>query len=298
MSELLVIGESLVDVVPDFTGRERITPGGSPLNVAVGAARLEVATRLHTQIGDDRFGARIRQHLARNHVHVTSGSHSERPTSIAHAELDESGSARYRFALSWDPSEPGGVVDRELVHVGSIGALLDPGADVVHRFLAALDPNVLVTFDPNIRPALLEDMGAARARVDGLAERAGIVKASDEDIALLGFGSADEAAARWLGLGAAVVFVTAGDRGATAWTRGGEVRRPGLSVDVADTIGAGDSFMSAVIAALIRRGIRSRADLAATDDETVEAALAYALRASAITVGRHGADPPRRAELD
>lgn len=282
--DALVIGEALVDVVRTSAGAETVHPGGSPLNVAVGLARLGVPTTLHAALGDDAHGRLVAGHLAASGVTVTASTVGRAVTSVAHATLDASGAARYDFRLAWDP-EVVDVAGFGLVHTGSIGAALAPGADVVEEALRRADG--LVSFDPNIRPALMPEHPAALARVERLVALADVVKASDEDAAWLypGMPIAD-VLAHWAGLGAAFVVITRGGDGAEALAPSGAVHVDVPPTAVADTIGAGDSFMAALLAGVLERGF--------ADPETT---LAFAARCAAITVSRPGADPPWRHEI-
>ena len=282
---VLVIGEAVVDVVRTSAVEPVEThPGGSPLNVAVGLQRLGVAATLHSSFGDDEHGKLIAAHLARSGVTVTPGSIRAWPTSVAEATLGPDGAASYRFDIEWNPA-PISTSGFDLVHTGSIGAALEPGAARVEQALAATE--AMVSFDPNVRQALMGDRDVARARVERIVALSDIVKASDEDVAWLYPDAAvAEVLARWHTLGPRLVVVTRGGDGADAVSAGGEVHVDAPATTVADTIGAGDSFMAGLLAAVLEHGV---------DD--VEAAVRFAARCAAITVSRPGADPPARAEL-
>jgi fructokinase len=274
---VLVVGEALVDVVGDLA-----IPGGSPLNVAVGLRRLGVAATLHSRFGADPHGVAIAQHLEESGVPVTPGTVADEPTSVALATIGPDGAATYTFSISWDPApvDPSGYA---LVHTGSIGAALQPGADRVEKLLAATDG--LVSFDPNVRPALMGH--DAVARVERFVALSDIVKASDEDLEWLYPGRpVAKVLAAWLALGPRLVVVTRGGDGADALSAAGPVHVAAPKTKVADTIGAGDSFMAGLLAAILRNGF---------DD--VAGAVAYAARCAAITVSRPGADPPTRDEV-
>lgn len=285
MPTALVLGEALVDIVLSPTAEPARFPGGSPLNVAVGLARLGVPTRLHTAIGEDADGRLIRDHVAASGVTLTPESVRPGHTSVAEATIGPDGAATYDFRISWDlsPIDPAGA---DLVHTGSIGAVLAPGADVVEETLARATG--LVSFDPNVRPALMGDRDAAVARVERFVRLADVVKASDEDLAWLYPGaSIDSVLERWLASGPRLVAVTAGGAGARALTEAGVVTVPVPPTTVVDTIGAGDSFMAALVADVLDRGFSDPLG-----------SLTFAARCAAITVSRAGANPPRRDELD
>ncbi|HTL41131.1 MAG TPA: carbohydrate kinase [Pseudolysinimonas sp.] len=277
--QVLVIGEALVDIVDD-----QVMPGGSPLNVAVGLQRLGVRATLHSSFGADPEGVAIAQHLEASGVTVTPGTVSDRETSVARATIGADGAATYDFSISWDPG-PVDTAGYALVHTGSIGAALEPGATTVEKILSGAD--ALISFDPNVRPALMGDHAAALARVERFVALADIVKASDEDVAwLYPDATVEQVLERWHSLGARLVVATRGAEGADALSDGGPVHVPAFVTTIADTIGAGDSFMSGLLAAVLRGGF---------DD--VAGAVTYAARCAGITVSRPGADPPRADEV-
>ena len=299
--KVLVVGEALVDVVRRGDD-DVVHPGGSPLNVAVGLQRLDVPTTLHSSFGADAHGVAIAQHLEASGVTVTPATIHGRATSVALATIASDGTATYTFSIEWDPASldvaPAGV---ELVHVGSIGAALEPGATLVERLVAQSRPSATISFDPNVRPQLMGSADTARPRIERLVALADVVKASDEDLAWL-YPDADvaEVMDRWLTLGPALVVVTHGSGGADALTASGRIRMPAPATEVADTIGAGDSFMAGLLAALSDRDLL-RADrrdaLRELLSSEVRDVIAFAARCAAITVSRPGADPPRRDDL-
>lgn len=301
-ARVLVVGESLVDVIRR-DGEDAVHPGGSPLNVAVGLQRLDVPTTLHSSFGADAHGREIAHHLAASGVTVTAGTVGHAPTSVALATIGATGAASYTFSVEWDPSpvEVGaGTVDA--LHVGSIGAALEPGATAVERMIAELRPTAIITYDPNVRPQLVRSADAARPRVERIVALADVVKASDEDIAWLypGVGVAEVMAA-WLALGPALVVVTRGGDGADALSASGAIHVAAPRTEVADTIGAGDSFMAGLIAALSDRELLTpdrREELRALPTTDVERIVRFAASCAAVTVSRPGADPPTRPELD
>lgn len=300
-ASILVLGEALVDVVHRVDGSIDESPGGSPANVALALGRLGCRPRLLTRIGDDRRGESVRAWLQASGVEIlTGGRSSAGATSTATAFLDESGSARYDFQLDWDVRVDDAVT-AGIVHTGSIAALLEPGAGEVLQAIRRLREGALVTYDPNIRPALLGDHREVRGRVEEIVALADVVKASDEDLAWLYPGERlIDVASVWRAMGPSVVVVTAGGSGATAVTEAGTTHVAAPSVAVADTVGAGDTFMSAIIEGMLRLGFRdgaARGALRRIDRGDLGSLLERAARAAAITVSRPGADPPSSAEL-
>jgi fructokinase len=297
-ADLLVIGESLVDIVRRPGGAVSHAPGGSPANVALALGRLGRKPLLVTALGDDDGGRAVREWLAGSDVEVQPTPIPR--TATATADLDDAGSATYEFDLDWRISAPE-TADVGVVHTGSIACQLEPGAAEVLRVVQQLQPRALVTFDPNIRPALLPDRSASTANVEAFVRLADVVKASDEDVRWLYPDAALEAVAEaWLKLGPALVIITRGEEGALGVARSGAVTIPTPRTAVVDTVGAGDTFMAGVLDGLVTRGLvdaRSRDALRAIRQDDVDTLLRWSARAAAITVSRLGADPPRREEL-
>jgi len=298
---VLVVGEALVDVVHRADGRVDESPGGSPANVALALGRLGDAALFLTQLGDDPRGDRIREWLTEAGVRVASSTGAH--TATATARLDESGSARYEFDISWSVDDMAAAYEDDIgiVHTGSIAALMAPGAAAVRVLLSERRATSLVTYDPNVRPALLPDHPQAVRDVEAFVALADLVKASDEDLAWL-YPGVDplEVARSWLQRGPSVVVVTAGARGAFGVTRSGVTQVRGRTVEVVDTVGAGDTFMSALVHGLIDLGLHSagsRAALQSIDDDSLAELLRFSARAAAVTVSRPGADPPLLGEL-
>lgn len=306
--EILVVGEALIDVVVNGDGGVTEHPGGSPANVALTLGRLGCRPRLLTWIGADARGRRIEAWLAESGVRVDPASRGSGPTSVATARLDASGAARYELDIRWDPGAPApGPVD--LLHVGSISAVLGAGAPLVRRLATspASLARPLVSYDPNIRPGYLSDPETARRDVLALVRAADIVKVSDEDLAWIAQGQEPgRIVAGWLEDGAALVIVTRGADGAAAMTAVGGVEVAAPAVDVADTVGAGDTVMGAFLAALARTVMAgaaahdpaaARRELSVLPLDDLQALLAYGVAAAAVTISRPGADPPWPDEI-
>lgn len=296
---ILVVGEALVDVVEHPDGTRREHPGGSPANVAVGLGRAGLDVTLATTLADDRYGELIRQHLIESRVTLQAAVAPR--TSSAVAKLGESGSATYEFDLTWDPSAIDSPILPAAIHTGSIATVLEPGSDEVHVMVQQLRSRCIITFDPNVRPSITPDRDDVAERVGQLVRLADVVKVSDEDVAWLYPGtSIDEATERWLDDGPSLVVVTRGGDGSVARTRSGRVEVAPPPVDVVDTVGAGDAYMSGLLIALDAEGlldVSARQRLRELDDAMVRRLTELAGRSAAIVVGRAGAEPPWRHEL-
>lgn len=293
----LVVGEALIDVVAEPDGGERRTPGGGPFNVAIGLARLQIPTSLLASLGTDADGDRLVGALddaGAKFVGERAGA-----TSTAHAELATDGSASYRFALEWDPRPACDLTAGplwEAVHVGSLGAFLLPGSRAVDLVLDHT-PARLRSFDPNIRPGLVGPPDQSRSRVEAIARRVDVLKLSDEDAAWLypGFDIPDVIGSL-LASGPQLVAVTRGGEGSVIATRKHVVEVAAQRVQVVDTIGAGDAYMSSMLGALIRN------DAAAIGVGNLSADMlldigGMASSAAAFVVARAGSQPPTFEQL-
>ncbi|GFG74817.1 carbohydrate kinase family protein [Mycobacterium botniense] len=299
MTRGLVIGEALIDIV-ERDGQVHEYVGGSPLNVAVGLARLGRDVDFLTHIGDDTAGQRITEYINSSGAQLVPGSISAGRTSTARVTVREDGSADYVFDVHWQLSGTPAVTPPLVVHTGSIAAVREPGCPAVVALIDTYRVSATVTFDPNVRPGLV-DPDRARQRIRHLVERSDVVKASAEDLRWIDPNRPPERIAQtWLTLGASIVAVTRGEQGAMAVCAAGATRVAARPVRVVDTIGAGDAFMAGLIDALWRLGLLGagrRGELRRIPLDTLTAALEAASLTSALTVARAGADLPDRAAL-
>ncbi|MFC9326063.1 PfkB family carbohydrate kinase [Kitasatospora sp. NPDC057015] len=301
MTDFLVIGECVADIVRTPGRADVPHPGGSPANVAYGLARLGRPATLLTQLGEDAAGGLIGARLRDAGVRVLTDRQPGVRTPTAVVTLDGEGRASYAFDFEWT-LRPVGLPDQPAhVHLGSVAAVREPGAATVLALAERLRPGASVSYDPNIRPELSGGRTQALARVEHCVGLSDLVKASDEDVAWLYPGEpVGRVAARWLALGPGVVVVTGGGDGAVAFTASAKVAVDAVRTTVVDTVGAGDAFMSAALDALAARsllGAAGRAALADLDAATLAEVLRHAALAAAVTVSRAGANPPAAAEL-
>lgn len=306
---ILVCGEALYDVfmtkVPE-AGPVGLTAviGGSPLNVAVGLARLGRPAGFFAGVSTDPLGERLARHIAAEGIETRYLRRLDNPTTLSLVGVDAAGAPRYTFHghraadISLTQADLPALGPEVLgLHVGSYTLVRPPVADALAA-LVRREHQRLVSLDPNIRPTVEPDMAVWRARIAALLPLVSVVKASDEDIGLLHPGEAPESvAARWLAEGPGLVVVTRGAAGAFGLTRAGRVDVAAPRVAVVDTVGAGDTFQAALIDGLLARGPGGRAAVAGIASDELERLLRRCVAAAAITCGRQGADLPRAAEL-
>lgn len=336
-SYVAVIGECLVDVVQSETTAPTAHVGGSPFNVAVGLSRLEHQVVFAGRRGDDDYGRMIARSLSSQRI-VNLLEPDALPTSVATATLDPTGQASYEFSLDWSlpeadvlqdafcqlvESEASGVrgsfpgardaitgaapaaTDTEFplthLHTGSLGAVIQPGAQTVKDVVNRTRPHATISYDPNYRPTVVPNREYAREQVEEMVALADVIQASTDDLDLLYPERPHaETMQAWLELGPALVTVTRGASGAMALAASGFAEQEAFAIEVADTVGAGDSFMAATLSSLRSRGLLgagNREALHQIPHTEVADVLRTAARAAAITSSRFGAQPPTAKEL-
>jgi fructokinase len=304
-----VIGEAVIDLLPAGPPRTfQAVPGGSPYNVAVGLARLGHHATLMARLGEGAFGRILRDHALAEGIDLHAAARAAEPSTLAVVSLDASARASYDFYLDgtadwqWTAEEtgqaPGGTA---VFHFGSIASWTPPGDAAIHELAGQMRSrgDVLVSYDPNVRPGLLLDHRHGQRVVERALELAHLAKASTDDVAWLYPGRPlEEVARQWLGQGVTVVVITSSADGAYAYTaQGWSVRRPALDIAVVDTVGAGDSFTAGLIGSLIRRGQHSPAELARCRADQVSGALDDAILVASLNCERRGNDPPTAADV-
>lgn len=305
---ILCCGEALIDMLPGETaaGEPAFAPhaGGSVFNTAIALGRLGAPAGFLSGLSSDLFGDMLRLQLAESRVDTSHVVTSGRPTTLAFVRLAD-GQANYAFHDENTAGRMLTVADMPAIGV-SVGALFFGGISLVaepcgsaYEALMAREHGKRVTMlDPNIRPDFIADAAAHRARMTRMIAMADIVKFSDEDLRWLGNdGNGDAIAAAWIEQGPKLLIVTHGRLGATAYTKRSRIAVPSVAVEVADAVGAGDTFNAGILTTLLERGRLDKDALTGLPDAEVTAALSLAAAAAAVTVSRTGANPPWRHEL-
>ena len=297
---ILVAGEALVDVFPDGSAR----PGGSPYNVAIGLARLGCRVALATAISGDAHGALLRSTLEREGVGMSALRPSPGPTPVARVSLAGDGSPSYGFeGLAGLDLALGSPLDPRTtcLHLGSYALVAPRSSAALMRSFGGAPGDVLLSLDPNVRPAMEKSMERWRAAVAGFAARTNLLKLSEEDVRMLAGPDCDvdSVAAGWLSDRCVLVALTRGALGATLFSRRhGRIDIAADAVEMVDTVGAGDAFQAALLAGLAELGIRSAPALSQLGPDPLCALLHTAVKAGAFACTRPGADPPTRRQLD
>jgi fructokinase len=304
---ILISGEALIDLIPDPVKANAydVLLGGSPYNVAIGLARLGAQTAFVSRLSADGNGEALAAALAENGVDLSFIARDARPTMLAFVMRGTAKTgSRYSFyldATAYDGAWPfpaewpkGG---RHL-HVGSVAALDPRHGQSVVLALTGARLRATVSFDPNIRPLVTPDRDAVRRLAERQVALAHLVKASEEDLEwLYPDRSVEDSLAAWTRSGPRFCVATLGDRGAVAMLGKERVEVPAPRVEVVDTVGAGDSFMSALLSAMDRDNALG-AKTPAPSRSDLERWLRFAAAASAITCTRKGSDPPTRTEVE
>jgi fructokinase len=305
----MVCGEALMDVFADGTTPTGLTLdariGGSPLNVAIGLARLGQPVGFLGGVSSGFMGHRLCLAMLEEGVHLSHVQRVDAPTTLGVVGLDAKGSASYAFYGQ-------GCADRLLsierlplldpsvkaLHFGSFSMVVEPVASAQRFVIERERARCVIAYDPNLRLNVEPDVARWADAVSWMAQRAHLFKISAEDLELLRPGvPVIEVVRDWLGAGVGVVVVTRGAEGALGFTRRCSVRVEARAVPVVDTVGAGDSFQAALLAWLSENQLLSIDALMGLTQSQLEAALCFAIRAAAITCTRRGADVPRRTEL-
>lgn len=271
--------------------------GGSPLNVALGLARLGQPVGFLTANSTDAFGDKIQAFLQAENIDTSHVVRTDKNTSLAMVSLNEVGHPSYAFYIegsadvSLTPSDMPDPNQFDAISLGSYTTVVQPVAGALQAMIAQAGDSTVVAYDPNVRPSIQPDPAVWWAAFDVLAARADIIKLSDEDVEFLSPGvSLDEFAAKALSYGPKWVVITQGGDGARAWgANGQQINQGGHKITVADTVGAGDTFQAGLLDALQRHGWLSRAAIGQADMAVV---MEWAIKAAAVTCTRVGADLP------
>jgi fructokinase len=305
----MVCGEALMDVFAQGETAAGIhldaRIGGSPMNVAIGLARLGQRVDFLGGLSRGFLGERLRRAMAAEGVGLSRAVSLDAATTLGLVGLDASGSASYNFYGQ-------GCADRLLraehlpvlgdecqaLHFGSYTMVVEPVASTLRILVERERGRRLISYDPNLRLNVEPDRARWAEAVTWMAQRAHLIKVSSEDLELLRPGQPiAQVVQEWLALGVSLVVVTDGGQGAAATTPRCSVTVPATPVQLVDTVGAGDTFQAAMLCWLAERGLMAVGSLRDIEAGPLREMLGFAATAAGITCTRRGADMPRRAEL-
>ena len=299
IGQVWVCGEVLIDLIPDGKERKAVV-GGGPANTAKALAKLGIATQFIDGISSDEYGQMALKELQQDGVLLDYINVSKKPTALAIVSLSDAGGATYEFVIdetatfdfshTWlpDPFK----LKPALLHIGTLVTAIEPAASILHEWASQVAEVAPVVFDPNIRPAVMDNRDLYVAAVEKWVAISACVKVSDDDLSWLYPDEKIESVVnRWLSDGVALVVVTYGAKGITGHTSSGSVAVDAVKVEVVDTVGAGDTVGAVLVEAIIEKGLSNLTGY------LLRNALARAVKAAAITCSRTGARPPSKMEL-
>ena len=300
MSKVWVAGEVLIDLIPDGSDRTPIV-GGGPANTAKALSKLGINTQFIDGVSTDDYGQMAKDELVASGVKLDYVKYSDKPTCLAIVSLSDSGSASYKFVIEntatfeftsdWLPNPQAELPI--LLHIGTLATVIEPGASVLFDWAQSVAKVAPVVFDPNIRPAVMNDREKYVKQVELWMSISSAVKVSDEDIRWL-YPSLEieQVVNNWLAKGPSLVVVTYGDKGLAGYRMGEKVIVDAIKVAVADTVGAGDTVGAILVEAIVQDGLDTLCGV------RLEMMLKRAAKAAAITVSRSGANPPTLKEIE
>ncbi len=305
---ILCSGEALIDMLPRETGAGEPAfapyPGGAVFNTAIALGRLGAPVGFFTGLSTDLFGDMLEASLQASKVDAALAHKTDRPTTLAFVTLTD-GQASYAFydentagRMLWPEDVPALPEEVTACFFGGISLAVEPCANAYEALMRSASETRATMIDPNIRPTFIRDEAAYRSRIEGMIAMADIVKLSDEDLHWLeGDGDIETLARGMLESGPALVCITEGAKGVTGYHAGGSVFVASEKVEVADTVGAGDTFNAGLLASLHDAGVLTKTGVRTLEDDVLREALSLGSRAAAVTVSRAGANPPWAAEL-
>ena len=302
-AKVWVLGDAVVDLLPESDGRLLPCPGGAPANVAVGIARLGGTSGFIGRVGDDPFGALMQRTLLTEGVDITYLKQDEwHRTSTVLVDLNDQGARSFTFMVR--PSADLFLETTDLpcwrhgewLHLCSIALSAEPSRTSAFTAMTAIrHAGGFVSFDPNIREDLWQDEHLLRLCLRQALQLADVVKLSEEEWRLINGKTQNDrdicALAKEYEI--AMLLVTKGAEGVVVCYRGQIHHFAGMSVNCVDSTGAGDAFVAGLLTGLSSTGL-------STDEREMRRIIDLAQRCGALAVTAKGAMTalPCRQELE
>ena len=306
MKRLLAIGEALIDFIPEETGKElkhacgfQPKVGGAPANVCGAYVKLGGEASLITQLGQDPFGDKIVEEFTKAGIDCGYVKRTAKAnTSLAFVALKNDGNREFSFyrkpgadmLLEAGDVRPEWFADAGVLHFCSV-SLGDFPMKAAHRKAVeyAQEAGAIISFDPNLRLALWEDVQALKQVILEFAPLAHVLTVSDEELEFI-TGKTDirEALPQLLTGNTKLVIYTRGSEGAEAFTARTSIYAASKKVKAADTTGAGDGFIGSFLYCMQRDEVTVK-ELKKLTAEKLEEYLTFANRFCGISVTRYGA---------
>lgn len=300
-----VIGENVVDLLPDSHGAFLPCLGGSPFNLAIGIARQGIAVSYLSPLSSDRFGQAFNHYLYEAGGQYGLPFFSDAPSSLALVSLDEHKQPSYSLYRQ-------GIADRTITAEQQIAALSDP-LRILHLGSLALEPedaprlraviqaaaerHILLSLDINVRLNAVSNAHTYRQFLQEVIAHSQLIKASDEDLALLYPQLTAEQALTAIRTLApeALITMTEGEKGASLYWQQHQFSLPVVpATPFIDTVGAGDTFWANMLGGLLRHNLP---DAAQISTPALKQLMQQAMLAASLNIRRQGCQPPTRAEV-
>lgn len=271
MYDVAALGELLIDFTclsTDADGYPTMAahPGGAPANYLAALTKFGAKTAMIGKVGSDAFGRLLIKTLKGTGIDTRGMLVSDDVfTTLAFVTLDDSGDREFSFArkpgadtqLRFDEIDLGVIDASKVLHFGTLSMTNEPARDATYKAVEyAAGHGKLISFDPNLRKPLWDDLDEAKRQMLWGLRHADIVKISDEETEFL-FGIAPEEAAKHIidSFGVRLVYVTCGAEGCFYRTKTASGFVKALSgIAVKDTTGAGDIFGGSAMYGLLRAG--------------------------------------------
>ncbi len=302
---IICCGESLIDMIPlELEDNEILyspLTGGAIYNTSIALGRLNVSAGLLSGVSTDLFGEKLISDLIYSNVNVDYLIRNTRPTTLAFVAV-QNGHAEYTF---YDESSAGNSICLNdfpnipkivsTLCFGGISLCTEPAASAYEKLFIQESSNRVLFLDPNIRSNFINDEISYRSRLKKMISLCDILKVSDEDLDWIIPLNIDvkSKVEQLIKLGAKIIIVTKGAEGVSAFiVNGNEIKVPAESVDIIDTVGAGDTFNAGFLAKLSQLDLLSKEKINNLSSDQITKALDYGVKVASITVSRKGANPP------